>query len=190
MYVFRPASLEDLRIIHGMQDIPFRHIVYANNLPKLEDFVENETRAIQAGQEQYYMFDVDGRPDGFVQYVKHEMDWNIIVWGKWLNTLIYLGLKTAYDDLGCPKVTSAIRETNKRVCKAYEKFRIRRTGSEMTLYRPGGIFGYITSANLIYYEMTREEFEERREFLRSQSLDVMIMPPPAPPPPAVAPAVE
>lgn len=188
MYVFRPALLEELPMIHRMQDIPFRHVVYANNLPKLEDFVENETHAIQTGQEQYYLFEVDGRPDGFVQYLKREKDWSIIVWGKWLNTLIYLGLKTAYDDLGCPNVTSAVRDTNKRVTKAYEKFRIRRTGSEMTLYRPGGIFGYIATANLIYYEMTREEFEERREFLRSQSLDVKIMPPP--PLPAVATAAE
>lgn len=185
MYVFRPAKLEELPLIHQMQDIPFRNVVYANNLPKLEYFLENETAAINAGRELYYFFEVDGKPDGFVQYVKNEKDWNIIVWGKWLNTLIYLGLKTAYDDLGCPNVTSAIKESNKRVRKAYQKFSIRRTGAEMTFFRPGGGKGYITAANLIYYEMTREEFEERRELLRSQSLEVTIMPPapqPVPPP--------
>lgn len=160
-----------------MQNVPFRDVVYANYLPRYSTFEENTRYAIKKGRELFYLFEVDGKPDGFVQYIKNQFDWNIIVWGKWLNTLIYLGLKTAYDDLGCPNVTSAIRQNNKRVCRAYDKFKIRKTGQEMVCYRQGGILGYIATANLVYYEMTREEFEERREFLRSQSLDVTILPP-------------
>lgn len=181
MNVFRPATIDDLETIYGMQNVPFREVVYAKYLPRFEYFRDDTIYNIQGGYEAYYMFEVDGRPDGFVQYIKGETSWNIIVWGKWLNTLIYLGLKTAYDDLGCPNVTSAIRQDNKRVLKAYQKFQIRRTGSEMVAYRKGSIFGFIAVANLIYYEMTREEFEERREFLASQSLPVTILPPtPAP----------
>lgn len=171
-----------------MQNVPFRDVVYANYLPRYPTFEENTRYAIKKGRELYYLFEVDGRPDGFVQYIKNQFDWNIIVWGKWLNTLIYLGLKTAYDDLGCPNVTSAIRQNNKRVCKAYDKFKIRKTGQEMVCYRQGSVLGYIATANLIYYEMTREEFEDRREFLRSQSLEVTILPPDPSFLPAPAPA--
>ncbi|HSP07716.1 MAG TPA: hypothetical protein VLR94_11100, partial [Acidobacteriota bacterium] len=86
--------------------------------------------------------------------------------------------------------TSAIRQNNKRVCKAYEKFRIRKTGQEMVCYQQGSFLGYIATANLIYYEMTREEFEERREWLRKNSFEVTIMPPDPVPSSEPAPAPE
>lgn len=176
MYLSRPAKIEDLPSIYQLQNIPFREMAYANTIAKLEDFIEHESEAMKTRSEIYYIFEVQGKPAGFIQYIKNENDWATIIWGKWLNTLIYLAFKIAYDDLGCPKLTFAIKETNKRIRKACEKFSLRRTGAELTFFRGGGK-GYITSANLIYYELTREEFDERRELLRSQSLDVTIMPP-------------
>lgn len=177
VFVLRPATEADMPAIYKLQDIPFRDSVYANSLPKYEYFEESALQSIKAGYECYFMFELNGVADGFAQYVREgPVAWDIIVWGKWINTLIYASLKTGFDYLGIELVRSAVRVDNKRVIKAYEKFGIRKTGREMLMYRQGGLKGYLVTANMDYFEMTPEEFHAMEEHLRTQSFEVIFVP--------------
>ena len=60
MYLYRPAEKSDFPIIHRLQDVPFRDNVYANYLPRYEQFEKQTLENIAAGTEVYYMFEKDG----------------------------------------------------------------------------------------------------------------------------------
>ncbi len=174
MYTYRKATEADLPTIHHMQDVPFRDHVYANVLPDEAEFCQVGAHRMQSGEETFYMLEHDGAPEGFVHYIRppggHT---DIIVWGRWIKTLMYAAMKVAFDQLGCDRVFAAVRQDNKRVIKIYRDYNIRKIGQEMTMYRPRGIFAGLTTAGFNYYEMTLEEFREKEEELRRQSVEIV-----------------
>jgi hypothetical protein len=174
MYTYRKATEADLPVIYKMQDVPFRDRVYANYLPGYQEFYEFTARKMGTGEEVLYVLERDGSPDGFVEYIHTQERMDIIVWGKWIKTLMYVAMKVAFDQLGCAKVNSAVRTDNERVVRTYREYDIRKIGQEMFMYRQGSILGYLKTANFYYYEMTLEEFRAKEEQLRRQSLDVVI----------------
>jgi hypothetical protein len=142
--------------------------VFIEPLPKVEEFVKQTAANIAAGGEQYFVLEIDGVMSGFVRLLKKQ-EWEGLSWGKWLNTLLYACYVITFDFLKLPKLVFAIRENNARVLHLYKKFQFRRVGSELMVYRRN-IMDAIRTVTIYHYEITKEEFDERREAIRKTSL--------------------
>ena len=172
MLKFHPASRSDLVAIYHLQNKPFRDRVFANRLPVLERFLQEATTRLEKGEEQYYILEEDKSPIGFTQYLKTAEEWDVIYWGKWINTLTYASFKVAFEDLGLKKLRGAVRDTNKRMLRIHERLGIRRIGRESLLYMRE-LFGGVAVAHFIYFEITAEEFLQKRSMLRKHSLEIV-----------------
>jgi RimJ/RimL family protein N-acetyltransferase len=119
----------------------------------------------------------DDKTVGFAQYVMTEKEGlaDVVVWGKWVNTLMYIAIKAGFEHLGLQVVRSAVRVDNKRVMKTYQRLGIRSTGRELTPVRTGGFLSAISMVGFQYFEMTREEFDLKSEELRQQSLEIELI---------------
>ena len=168
MNVIRRATEADLPAIHKIQDIEFRNQVFIEPLPKVEEFVKQTTASIEAGVEQYFVLEIDGVMSGFVRLLKKQ-EWEGLSWGKWLNTLLYACYVVTFDFLKLEKLVFAIREDNARVLHLYKKFQFRRVGSELIVYRRS-ILDAVRTVSVYHYEITKEEFDKRREAIRKTSL--------------------
>lgn len=170
MNIIRRATEADLPGIHSIQDIEFRSKIFVEPLPPLQEFLEVTSRRMSEGTEQYFVLEIDGALSGFVRLLKKK-DWEALSWGKWLNTLVYACFVVSFDILHLEKVTFAIREDNVRVNHLYKKFQFRNTGQELLTYRLS-LFDFLRTVSVNYYEITKEEFEEKREIIRKTSLDL------------------
>ena len=170
MNIIRKGIETDLPGIHAMQDIEFRSKIFVEPLPPLDEFIESTSRRMREGKEKYFILETDGALNGFVRLLKKK-EWEALSWGKWLNTLVYACFVVSFDVLKLEKVTFAIREDNNRVNHLYKKFQFRKTGQELLTYR-WSILDRLRTVSVNQYEITREEFEERRETIRKSSLEL------------------
>jgi hypothetical protein len=170
MNVIRRATKGDLPAIHNIQNIEFRSKIFIEPLPAVEDFVESTIQRIAEGNEEYFVQETDGILTGFVRLLKKE-EWEALSWGKWLNTLVYACFVVSFDVLKLEKVRFAIREDNARVIHLYKKFKFRNIGQELVVYR-ASLLAPLQTISVNHYEITREEFEERREIIRKTSLEL------------------
>ena len=168
MNIIRRADRSDLHVIHKMQDLPFRDRVFIEPLAPREQFVEQTERNILEGQEHYYVQDLEGSIVGFIRLLKKQ-DWEALIWGKWLNTLVYAGQVVSFRRLQLPKLVFAVRDDNKRAIHLYKKFEFRKVGQEFICYR-NSILSPVKTTNLTHYEITAEEFESKEELIRKHSL--------------------
>jgi hypothetical protein len=172
---FRRAQLDDLRSIYDMQNIPFRDEVFANHLPSFEIFEASTRREMEEKKLNFFIMERDQVMAGYAQYGMREDVCDIIVWGRWLKTLMYASLKVAFDTFGVRAIYSAVRADNKRVINAYEYFSGRVVTREMHAFQQKGLFGRITMIGLLIYELTLEEFREKEEMFRQQAMPVEII---------------
>jgi hypothetical protein len=174
---FRPATLDEIRAIYDMQNVPFRDEVFANWLPEFEVYEAITRREIQEGIQKLYIMERDNIMTGYAQFgLSRKDDCDIIVWGRWLKTLMYASLKVAFDSLGVHAIHSAVRKDNKRVVSTYEYFSGRVISRELHQFRKReGIFRRIMMVGLLIYELTLEEFREKEEMFRSQAMPVEIL---------------
>jgi hypothetical protein len=175
---FRPAKLDELRVVYDMQNIPFRSEVFANHLPDFDVFERNTKAAIEEGREKLYIMERDNIMAGYGHfYMGAENDCDIIVWGRWLKTLMFAALKVAFDTLGVRAIHSAVRHDNKRVNSAYKHFEGRVIRREFMPFQKTGFLGPISMVGLLVYELTSEEFRAKEEQFRQQSMPVEILNP-------------
>jgi len=173
---FRRATPEDFRIIYDMQNVPYRDQVFANELPKtFEEFAEIVSAAISQDNQRFFILERDGAVAGFSQFFMAEHGCEIIVWGRWLKTLMFASLKVAFDVFGVEGIQSSVHTENKRVNSAYSFFSGREVKRELSAVRQGGLWGRIKMVGFITYQLTREEFREKEEMFRQQSMDIEII---------------
>jgi RimJ/RimL family protein N-acetyltransferase len=172
---FRRATPEDFRLIYDMQNVPYRDQVFATDLPKFEDFVKNTSTVISEDKQRFFIMERDGTVVGFSQFFMAEHGCEIIVWGRWLKTLMFASLKTAFDVFGVEGIQANVRTENKRVNSAYAYFSGREVKRELQAIQKGGIFGRIAMVGHITYQLTREEFREKEEMFRQQSMEIEIV---------------
>lgn len=172
---FRPALLEELRIVYDMQNVPYREQVFAADLPPFEEFESSLTEAIAGGTQKLYLLERDNVIAGYSQFFIVEKGCEIVVWGRWLKTLMFASLKVAFDDLGLEGIQSYVRRDNKRVMSAYTHFSGRAVRRELTAIRKGGLLGRIAMVGHVIYQMTCEEFWEKEHLFREQSMKVEII---------------
>lgn len=174
--IFRPARLDELRAVYDMQNIPFRSLVFANYLPEFDVFEKLTIDALREGKEKLYIMERDNSMAGYGHYYMHDDICDIVVWGRWLKTLMFASLKVAFDTLGVRAINSAVRHDNKRVINAYKHFDGRVIKRELLPFQQGqGIWSRITMVGLLIYELTNEEFRAKEEMFRKQSMPVQIM---------------
>lgn len=171
MVVVRPAVPADLRVIHQLQDIPYREKVFVEPLPPFEDFLRETEERIKAGEQYYFVFEQDSIPMGFIEYRKSAETTSI--WGKWLSTLCYACAVVAFDDLKFSKLTWYTRANNKPMLRTCEKMKFRRTGEKGICNITEG-FAFIAIGKLIFFELTSQEFSANRHWMKELALDVDI----------------
>ena len=161
-----------------MQNIPFRSLVFANYLPDYDVFEKQALQAIQEGKEKLYILERDASMAGYGHFYMRDDICDIVVWGRWLKTLMFASLKVAFDILHVPAINSAVRHDNKRVINAYKHFDGRVIKRELAPFQQGeGIWKRITMVGLHIYELTSEEFRAKEEKFRAQSMPVQIINP-------------
>lgn len=165
----RRGTADDLQLIYRMQDVPYRWKVFAGPLPEYREFRAAAEELLESGDAHLFIFEKSGESAGFTQLVRSEESWDIIVWGRWLNTLIYAGLAAAFDGVHLPAVVSEVRRDNARIIRAYQLFSIRKIGQATVPCRLGK-FDDFRITDFFYYEMTDEEYRERLPVLRKHSL--------------------
>ncbi len=173
---FRRATLDDFRVIYDMQNVPYRDMVFANELPKtFEEFEKVVFTAISQDKQRFFIMERDGSVAGFSQFFMAEHGCEIIVWGRWLKTLMFASLKVAFDVFGVEGIQAGVRTENKRVNSAYAYFSGREVKRDLTAVRESGMWGRIKMVGYITYQLTREEFREKEEMFRQQSMDIEIV---------------
>ncbi len=172
---FRPARLEEIRVVYDMQNVPYREKVFANDLPPFESFESSMAAAITEGNQKLYVLERDNVIVGYSQFFIAEKGCEIVVWGRWLKTLMFASLKVAFDVLGVDGIQSYVRRDNKRVMSAYTHFNGRAVRRELTAIRKGGLLGRIAMVGHVIYQMTCEEFREKEHLFREQSMKVEII---------------
>jgi len=161
MYRIRPATITDLQLVYDMQNVEFREMVFIEPLAPRETFLPQTEKNIGDGKEFYYIFEENGRPDGFIQY---DICQTTSIWGKWLNTLIFCCAKLAFDDLKFNKLTWYSRASNKRMIRACDKFHFRRIGERSVCNITEG-FGFVAVGKIYYYELTSQEFHDNESWM-------------------------
>lgn len=146
-----------------------RERIFMHPLAPLEEFVEETATRMRRGLEYYFVLEQDGVLQGFSNLVKKGAQIEALTWGKWLNTLVFVSGVCNFEILGFPSLMFSVRHDNKRVIHLYRKFDFRKIGNEMHLYRMhqwGGLY----SVGLYYFEVTAEEFKERRDIMERSSV--------------------
>ena len=172
---FRRAKPEDLRLIYDIQNVPYREEVIANDLPKFEDFERITSKAMTEDMQRFFIMERDGAVVGFSQFFMADRGCEIIVWGRWLKTLMFASLKVAFDVFEVEAIQSNVRTENKRVNSAYSYFAGREVKRELLAFRKGGVLGKIVMVGHITYQMTRDEFHEKEDMFRQQSMEIEIV---------------
>jgi RimJ/RimL family protein N-acetyltransferase len=173
---FRRATHDDFRVIYDMQNVPYRDQVFANELPKtFEEFEEVVSTVISQDKQRFFILERDGSVAGFSQFFMAERGCEIIVWGRWLKTLMFASLKVAFDVFGVEGIQACVRTENKRVNNAYAYFSGREVKRELTAIRQSGMWGKIKMVGHITYHLTREEFREKEEMFRQQAMEIEIV---------------
>jgi hypothetical protein len=168
MNIIRKANTSELSTIYRMQNIEFRERVFIQPLNTEAEFVEIAEQRIRKGIEHYFVQESDGAVTGFICLLNRS-DWEVVTWGKWLNTLLYATGIVSFETLRLPKVLFAVRTDNKRIMHLYKKHHFRNVGQEFICYRPN-MLGPVKTTNLTHYEITADEFWERAEAMRKNSL--------------------
>src|SRR5262245_26128679 len=103
-----------------MQNVPYRNQVFANELPKtFEEFEKIVSNAISEDKQRFFILEREGAVAGFSQFFMAERGCEIIVWGRWLKTLMFASLKVAFDVFSVDGIQACVRTENKRVNSAY-----------------------------------------------------------------------
>jgi len=168
MNIIRRAEKADLNRIYDLQNVPFRDRVFIEPLWAKEKFIQDTAERMEKGSEYYYLQESDGFVAGFIRLLEKN-NWEALTWGKWLNTLLYACGIVSFEKLQLPKVIFAVRDDNKRVLHLYKKHSFRFVGKEFVCFR-SGILAPIQATNLTHYEITPEEFWQRAEEMRKNSL--------------------
>jgi RimJ/RimL family protein N-acetyltransferase len=162
MYLLRPALMEELSLIHQMQNVPHREKVFTEPLPPLEEFIDLSRDRMHAGEEFYYVFEENGKATGFIEY-RRSLE-TTSIWGRWLKTLIYAGGVLAFNDLKFPKLKWYTRAINKPMLAACSQFKFRRVGENEVCTITEG-FGFIAVGKTILFELDSEEFKANQEWM-------------------------
>jgi RimJ/RimL family protein N-acetyltransferase len=173
MNIIRKAELKDLQEIYRIQDVSFRDHVFIEPLESMDEFIRDTKRRMEADGEFYYVQEFEGSIVGFIRLLKKN-DWEVLTWGKWLNTLLYATGIVAFEKMGLPKVIFAVRFDNKRVVHLYKKHNFRNVGQDFVCYRPN-ILAPIRTTNVTLYEITAEEFWEKAEDMKKNSLPLKFL---------------
>jgi hypothetical protein len=158
-----------------MQNIPFRSEVFVNHLASFEIFEAITRTAIEERRQKIYILERNSVMAGYSHYHMAENTCEIIVWGRWLKTLMYASLKVAFDTLGVQSIHSTVRKDNKRVVSAYEYFSGRVIGRELLPFQQKGILGKISMVGVLIYQLTLEEFRAKEEMFCKQAMPVEII---------------
>jgi hypothetical protein len=173
MNTIRKADISDLPEIYRIQDVPFRDTVFIEPLYSLEEFLRDTKGRIQANAECYYVQESEGSMVGFIRFFQKK-DWEVLTWGKWLNTLLYATGIVSFEKMRLPKVIFAVRFDNKRVVHLYKKHNFRNVAQDFVCYRPS-ILAPIRTTNVTQYEITAEEFWEKAEDMKKNSLPLKFL---------------
>ena len=173
MNTIRKAELSDLSEIYRIQNVPFRDHVFIEPLYSLEEFIQDTKKRMQVNGEYYYVQESEGSIEGFIRLLQ-KGHWEVLTWGKWLNTLLYATGIVSFEKIGLPKVIFAVRFDNKRVVHLYKKHNFRNIGQDFVCYRPS-ILAPIRTANVTQYEITAEEFWEKAEEMKKNSLPLKFL---------------
>src|SRR5512135_2031258 len=128
MRIIRTASVEDLPVIHRMQDIPLWEKIMIRPLPGREEFQAGAAAEMAAGRESFYVMEMDGTPEGFI-WIRRPAE-TCEIWGRHLHTLFHACAWIAFENLGMRRLAWNVRESNRRMIRVCERFRVRRTGGE------------------------------------------------------------
>lgn len=170
MHCLRSALVSDLPVIYDMQNVPLREQILNSPLPPPGKFLA-ETSTQLGSTEFYYLHEDSDSPIGFIHIKKSEQSWEPTIWGKWLNTLVYGTMKTAFDHLKLPRLNWSVRKANHRAVQCYERHQFRITGTgNICNIQPG--FEFIAIGPVVMFEITDSEFREREDYMIKSSLPV------------------
>jgi hypothetical protein len=173
---FRRATPDDFHVIYDMQNVPYRDQIFANELPKtFEEFEQIASTVVSNGTQRFFIMERDGVVVGFSQFFMAERGCEIIVWGRWLKTLMFASLKVAFDVFGLDGIQACVRTENKRVNSTYAYFSGREVKRELFAIRQPGMWGRVKMVGHITYHLSREEFREKEEMFRQQSMEIEII---------------
>jgi hypothetical protein len=174
--IFRRATPQDYRVIYDMQNVPYRDQVIAKELPKtFEEFEEILTSVVSEDTQRFFIMERDGSVVGFSQFFMADRGCEILVWGRWLKTLMFASLKVAFDIFNVEGIQACVRTENKRVNNTYAYFSGREVKRELTAVWQPGLFGRIKMVGHITYHLSREEYREKEEMFRQQSMEIDIV---------------
>ena len=173
MNTIRRAEITDLPEIHRIQDVPILDRVFIEPLYSKEEFIQDTVARMNNGAEFYYVQESEGSIVGFIRFFQKK-DWEVLTWGKWLNTLLYATGIVAFEKLKLPKVVFAVRHDNKRVIHLYKKHNFRNVGQDFVCYRKN-FLAPLQTTNVTQYEITAEEFWEKAEDMRKNSLPLLFI---------------
>lgn len=174
MWTLREAAVADYQTIYNFQNVPMRQEVLADELPPFEEYSALRKRNLEAGTERYFMLENSQVPAGFIGYTNISDFWHVLLWGRWLKTLIHCCGLSAFDYLRWPRLVWTIRQTNLSWIKVCEKYPFRLLG-ENSFLATSDKPPYISVATLNYYDITAESFFENREFFVKNSHPVQVL---------------
>jgi hypothetical protein len=169
MHVVRAAFIEDLPVIHRMQDIPLRERIMIHPLPAPGEFLARAAVELAAGRESYCLMESGGDPAGFI-WIRRPAE-TCEIWGRHLHTLFHACAWIAFEHLGMRRLCWNVRESNRRMIRVCERFRVRRTSGENRFVISRG-FSFVAAGPVFDYEFLPDEFRERLPIIRRHSLPV------------------
>lgn len=171
MYTVRAASVSDLGKIYELQNTPFREKILVQPLSPYEDFVSESTKKLEEGTQDIFLLEKNDKLEGFVDFEKSAESWHPTFWSRWLNTLVYVCCEAAFRIRQWPRINWYVRRNNKRMYQICERCGFRKTGEGRVLNIASG-FEFLAVGELTYFELTADEYFQKTEWIREQSLPV------------------
>jgi hypothetical protein len=174
MYTVRAASVSDLPNVYAFQNTDYRERILVNALPPYEQFISETTKKLEAQQEDIFLLEKEGELEGFVDFVKSAESWHPTFWSRWLNTLVYVCCEAAFKIRRWPRINWYVRQDNKRMYQICERCGFRKTGHGEFCNITAG-FQFVAIGKLTYFELTAEEYLQKADWIREQSLPVQFL---------------
>jgi len=168
MYRLRKAEPSDLPLMYKMQNVPTREKLLTSPLPPVDIYIARATIEMNAGNEHFYLLETDSTAIGLIWISTAEETCEI--WGKHIHSLFYACARIAFEDLKMQRLVWWVRQSNRRMLKVCERFRIRRTGSE-NICTIGEKLEFLAIGEIHYFEFRVSEYPERIPLMQKYSLE-------------------
>lgn len=174
MYTVRAASVSDLSNIFTFQNTDYRERVLARPLPPHEEYLVETAKKLEEQSEDIFLLEKNGAIEGIVDFTKSDGSWHPTFWSRWLNTLVYVCCEAAFEIRHWARINWYVRHNNKRMYQICERCGFRKTGEGAFCNITSG-FQFVAIGKVTYFELTAEEYRQKVNWIREQSLPVSFL---------------